>query len=181
MVNGHVDAHGVDGGSVVVGSRQGVGVIAGEVRREGGGVAAQHLEEVGRVAHRGVVKRPIHHDGPLVALGVNRKHVGIEGVVSGQFEMSPRRDDIVHLDAKGLNFTLGHVDGDLCQRGFIPSFQDLGSGLHRVPNGGCTGCELAVRGLGPVVGGQHHGQAVAAHVNPGGVDVHAIIGGDGRG
>ena len=90
MSNGHVDAHGVNGGAVVVRRRHGVRVFAGEVRREGGRVAREHLEEVRGVAHRWVVKGPVHDDGPLIALGIDGEHIGIERVIGSQIEVSPR-------------------------------------------------------------------------------------------
>ncbi len=90
VIDGHVDAHGMNGGTVVERGRHGVGVLAGEVRREGGRITREHLEEVRGIAHRGVVKGPIHHNGPLVALGIDGEHIGIERVIGGQLEVRPR-------------------------------------------------------------------------------------------
>ncbi len=179
MVNGHVDAHGMNGGAVVVGGRHGVGVFAGEVRRERGRVAREHLEEVRGVAHRWVVKGPVYDDGPLVALGIDGKHIGIKRVIGGQIEVRPCGVDVVHFDAQSLNLPLGHVDGDLRQGRFVPGLEDLRTGLHRVPDGWGTGCELPVGGLGPVVRREHHCQSVSSDVNPSGVDVDTVVGGDG--
>ena len=181
VVDGHVDAHCMDGGTVIVGGRQGVGVFTCKVRREGCCVAAQDLKEVRGITHGWVVKCPVHDDGPLVALGVDGEHVGIERIIGCQVEMRPRRINVVYLDAQGLNHSLRDVDGDLRQRGFVSSLQNLRTGLHRVPDGRGSRRQLSVGGLGPVVGWEDHRQAVASNVNPGGVDVHSVVRRDGSG
>ena len=89
VVNGHVDAHGVNSRAVVVGGRHGVGVFAGEVRREGGRVTREHLKEIRGITHGGMVKGPVHDDGPLVALGIDGEHIGIKRVIGGQIEVRP--------------------------------------------------------------------------------------------
>ena len=181
VVNGHVDAHCMDGGAVIVGGRQGVGIFACKVRREGCCVAAQDLKEVRGITHRWMIECPVHDDGPLIAFGVDGEHVGIERIIGRQVKVRPRRINVINLDAQGLNHSLGDVDGDLRQRGFVSSLQNLRTGLDRVPGGRSSRCQLPVGGLGPVVGWENHRQAVASDVNPGGVDVDPVVGRDGSG
>ncbi len=135
MVDGHVDAHGMNGRTVIVRCCKHVGVIAGKVRRKGRRVTVERLKETRGIAHGWVVEGPIDDDGPLISFPVNGKDIGFQRLVSGEVKVCPRRNDIVHLKPQGLNFSLCHVDGDLRQGSLIPGFKNLRAGLHWVPSG----------------------------------------------
>ena len=124
---------------------------------------------------------PVGENRPLVPLSIDGKDVGFEGFVSRQVEVLPGCNFVVDLDAQGLDGSSVNGDGDRGKRGFVPCLERLGTLANRVPNGGCAGCHLTVSDACPVVTGEHHRESVASDVNACGVDVHAVIGGDGGG
>ena len=180
MVDRDVDGDAEVGVFVTVRCRERVGQIRGVVGCEGGGVARQDLKEIRSIADGGVVKRPVGFwNRPLIAFSVDGEDLRFQRIVSRDVKVLPGGNLIIHRDAERLGLATRNIDDNLRQFGLVPCFENLGSGLHRVPCGWRTGRQLPVRCLRPIIGWQNDGQTISAHVNPSGVDVNAVISSDG--
>ena len=115
----------------------------------------------------------------MVTFGVNGEDLGFERIISRYVKVLPGCNLVLDGDAQGLGLSPVHLDHKLRQFSFVPGFEDFRTGLDRVPNGWGTWRQLTVRSLGPVIGRQNNGQAISSDVNPSGVDVNPVVGGDG--
>ena len=180
MVDGDVDGDAEVGVFVTVRCRERVWQIRGVIGREGGGVTRQDLKEIRSIADGGVVKRPVGFwNRPLIAFGIDGEDLRFQRIVSREVKVLPSGNFVIHRNAERLGLATSNINDNLRQFGLVPCFENLGTGLHRVPCGRRAGRQLPVRCLRPVIGRQNDGQTITAHVNPSGVDVNAVISSDG--